>query len=157
MAKLIPQEERQTLYRYETTLTREGVLIIRNEFEAVFETPCFYFVVQRYGDRNPWTWEQMEKEFQQSGKVPKTIAWNPVRKIRKDAYKTYCYADNQRAFDAFKIRQDWRVWRLSKQMAQAELALKYIADHGNAAAAAPSGPVNLGHTEFTQDLNWNEY
>lgn len=152
MATVIDPQNRPRLVRYATTLERDdGVVIIQQRWMAIAETPKYYFVVHE--DINLATLNIALRGIEAGGPVPKRIFGMKVRKVAKDANVSHCYVDPVKAWHSFNVRQQHRLWHIQKQMDQATKALEYLATN-------PHNPPTrwpLGHTPFTEDLNWGEY
>ncbi|QAX92321.1 hypothetical protein HWC07_gp069 [Pantoea phage vB_PagM_LIET2] len=151
MPTVIEPQNRPKLFRYATTLDRDGVRIIQQQFIAIAETRCYYFVVNEETNRN--VLDADLRAVMAGGPMPKRIFGYPVRKVMKRAARSFCFEDPIMAWNSFRARQEMRLWKLQVQMAQAEKALEYIGQNPH----NPPSEMPLGHTEFTEDLNWNEY
>lgn len=152
MATVIDPQNRPRLVRYETTIERDdGVVIYQNGYLAIAETPKYYFVVREEVHRVSLDMDL--RRIKETGKVPKSIFGYKVRKVAKEARVSHCYVDEVVAWNSFRIRQQHRMFHIQKQMDQATKALEYLATN-------PHNPPTrwpLGHTPFTEDMNWNEY
>lgn len=94
-----------THYRYDTTWHGTHVEPFLTTFDVLQETPRGYWVIESY--QAMWPAEIQEKK---------------RRWVSKDSRKRYCYPSKEQAWESFKIRCQWRVTHLERQLEVAKAA-----------------------------------
>lgn len=146
------KEPSPILIRYKTQLGPKGVSIMRERFMAFAETKCYWWVIPV--GVSSWMQESLNKMVNEGKSVPSTYHGYQIRKVAKEAERSYCNADPAKAWHSFQMRQYRREMRLQSQMAQAEKAIEYCKDMRT---SPPEFDVCLGQTAFSETLTWDEY
>jgi hypothetical protein len=114
-----------TLYRYDSGCTADEVVLRRYVVEK--ETPAGRWVVEDWaaGVSGPGS----------------AIYDNSRRWVSKTARKRYCYPTKEEAWESYRIRKQWRVKHLKRQL---ELALEERDAAEEWAGRYPSNPPEQG-------------
>lgn len=110
----------KVLYRYEARDNTRSVVLVLKKFNVVRETECGYWYV-------PWSIRNHES--------PMGVKWfkDQQRWVSKNSRKRRCYPTTEEAMESFRIRSQWRLKHLKRQMVVAEAAMLLGSEVGSVA------------------------
>ncbi len=129
-------------YRYVAKLEEYGVVIRRLRYVVAAETKLCYWIIPCSEE---WLLERIG-----------SISWRDdrIKRVRKLVSKTsrkrYAYPDDAQALESFRARLRWREHRAEQSLSIARLAIAGVSK----IAGADSLPVNCGHDEVTERVEW---
>lgn len=111
--------EKETHYRYRDVHMENGLHVMLYKYYSVYETDCFHYVVDEYDFNRMKCWNisaliQIGKEIS-------------VRKVGKNATRSYCHKSKSLALDAFEKRKRMQLFHAETAMSKATISLRKIA------------------------------
>lgn len=111
--------EKETHYRYRDVHMEDGVHVVLYKYYSVYETNCFHYVVNEYDFNLMKRWNitaliQIGKEIN-------------VRKVGKNAIRSYCHESKVLALDSFEKRKKMQLFHAETAMSKATISLRKIA------------------------------
>ncbi len=127
-------------YRYVAVLEEDGVIIRRIRYVVAAETRLCYWII-------PCAKEYL---IQGTGAFYSEGIKSIRRLVSKTSRKRFAYPDDAQALESFRARLRWREHRAEQNLSIARLALAGVSK----IAGADSLPVNCGHDEVTERVEW---
>jgi len=137
-------------YRYQYGVDEEkGVIAELWQFCVIHQPKCYAWIAPAHWFNHITDTERAEKLAEQSYQGWKSKSRSGVKKVRKDALRSYAHADKKQAFEAFKYRQNYRLNRLNDQW---EIC-KTLVD-GLEKSTGPENEFVFGHNHITESYVW---
>lgn len=119
--KEIKLPEKETHYRYDDYHYEDGLKVKLQKLYSVKETPCFHYVVDE------WYYSYLKRCDLKAMAESKLNHCAPVRKVGKNALRSYCYESKELALNSFMQRKEKQIFHAETAISKATLALKKIA------------------------------